>query len=88
MPAYRRHPLIQQVVDQREHLARGRTGRLDRRRVRPGVFARNPDRDLRITLGDVDARSTLMNDIHRLAPFYTRVRPMTPTAGRTASSEI
>jgi len=52
------------------------------------ALAGDPHRDLRITLGDVDARGTLMNDIHRLAPSHTRVRLMAPTAGRTGKSEI
>jgi hypothetical protein len=35
------------------------------------ALTRNPDRDLRIALGDVDARGALMNDIHHPAPSRT-----------------
>ena len=39
----------------------------------PRPLAGDPDRDLRVALGDVDARGTLMNDIHHPAPSRSRV---------------
>ncbi len=60
-------PLAGQVVDQVQDLRHRRTPRRHRRLERTGTSTRNPHRDLRVTLGDIDPRRAFMHDIHDLA---------------------
>jgi hypothetical protein len=65
-------PLRDQVLAQRQDLVRHRTPRGDRLLGSPAALPGDPDTDLRVSLGDVQTGTAVMNDFHdEYLPFPT-----------------
>ena len=76
-----------QMLTQRQDLAGGRPPRAHRRRGAPPTLTLNPDTHLGVLLGDINARTPRMNNLHDPSPFPSRTIVVARVSGRAKTRQ-